>query len=51
MKEDYIDSFYIVNCVFSEGDDLDDQENFTLEDIKTKVMLLNDKIQNNMWFV
>ncbi|CAF1114885.1 unnamed protein product [Adineta ricciae] len=35
----------------AEGDDLDDQENFTLEDIKTKVMLLNDKIQNNMWFV
>ncbi|UJR07552.1 hypothetical protein I4U23_011840 [Adineta vaga] len=34
-----------------DGDELDDQENFSLEDIKTKVMLLNDKIQNNMWFV
>jgi hypothetical protein len=38
------------DLIFSD-DDSGDKETMTLEDIKTKVMLLNDKIQNNMWFV
>ncbi|CAF3889514.1 unnamed protein product [Rotaria sordida] len=35
-----------------ETDDvLDETENISLNDIETKVMIFNDKIQNNMWFV
>ncbi|CAF3097019.1 unnamed protein product [Rotaria sp. Silwood2] len=35
-----------------ENDDQSDQpENISLNDIKTKVMTLNEKIQNNMWFI
>ncbi|CAF2534547.1 unnamed protein product [Rotaria sp. Silwood2] len=33
------------------GDEFDPTENISLNDIETKVMTLNDKIQNNMWFV
>jgi hypothetical protein len=36
---------------FFSDDELDETESLSLEDIQTKVMLLNDKIQNNMWFV
>ncbi|CAF0968816.1 unnamed protein product [Rotaria sordida] len=32
-------------------DVLDETENISLNDIETKVMIFNDKIQNNMWFV
>jgi hypothetical protein len=28
-----------------------DEENISLDDIQSKVMILNDKIQNDMWFV
>ncbi|CAF0793711.1 unnamed protein product [Adineta steineri] len=33
------------------AENIDEPENLSLEDIKTKVMILNDKIQDNMWFV
>jgi hypothetical protein len=38
-------------CNHFSDDDLEEKETMTLEGIKTKVMLLNDKIQNKMWFV
>ncbi|CAF3197362.1 unnamed protein product, partial [Rotaria sp. Silwood2] len=35
-----------------QNEENDDQsENISLNDIKTKVMILNEKIQNNMWFI
>jgi hypothetical protein len=40
--------FYIL-CY--SDDDLDETDTLVLEDIKTKVVVLNEKIQNNMWFV
>ncbi len=48
--KDYSYCFNALEFYFSD-DDLENTENITLEDIRTKVMLLNDKIQNNMWFV
>ena len=35
----------------SGDDEWNSEENISLNDIETKVMILNNKIQNNMWFV
>jgi hypothetical protein len=39
------------SITFCSNDNIDEIESLSLEDIETRVMILNDKIQDNMWFV
>ncbi len=37
--------------IFSLDDDNEEPENYSLEDIKTKLMVLDEKIADEMWFI
>jgi hypothetical protein len=44
----------LFNYIFSiDEDDEDDEdpENYTMEDIKTKLMVLDEKVADDMWFI
>jgi hypothetical protein len=37
--------------IFSLDDDNEEPENYSLDDIKTKLMVLDEKIADDMWFI
>jgi len=43
----------IINIIyiFSLDEDNEEPENYSLEDIKTKLMVLDEKIADDMWFI
>ncbi len=51
-----ISLFYVIMItniiyIFSLDEDNEEPENYSLDDIKTKLMVLNGKIADDMWFI
>ncbi len=40
-----------VMYIFSTNEDNEELENYSLDDIKTKLMVLDDKVADDMWFL
>ena len=57
MTEKSIKSFILVimiNCIiyiFSLEEDNEEPESYSLDDIKTKLMVLNENVVDDMWFL
>ena len=41
----------VFDYIFSTDEDDEDPENYTIEDIKTKLMVLDEKVADDMWFL
>jgi hypothetical protein len=40
-----------IMSIFSLEEDNEEPENYSLEDIKTKLMVLDEKVADDMWFL
>ncbi len=47
----FIRMMNLFDYIFSIDEDDEDPENYTMEDIKTKLMVLDEKVADDMWFI
>lgn len=43
--------YHDISFVFSVDEDNEEPESYSLDDIKTKLMVLDEKIADDMWFI
>jgi hypothetical protein len=46
-----VEIIHHVMYIFSTNEDNEELENYSLDDIKTKLMVLDDKVADDMWFL